>query len=184
MESENIVKLLVEKMERSVSALQMRLNNIRTNNISSDMVRNLTVILPDKRKIKLQTLASVTRIDIRTIKIEVYHKENANSIRSAVDSCSGLNSTIKSEAIIVNAPMLTSEKRKELQKLSKQEGEKTKIIMRSYRREAINSMRKGGRKSGSGFVDDRKTLQELQDQTDRYIDLVQNLVHSKHKELS
>ena len=183
MELGTSVKLLVEKMERSVSALQLRFNNIRANSISSDLIRSLTVILSDKRKVKLQDLASVTRIDIRTIMIKASYKENTNSIKSALDACPGLNSVIRSDAIIVNAPMMTSEKRKELQKLSKQEGEKTKVIIRSYRREAINSM-KGEKGASRSSIKDRKTLQELQDQTDRCIGLVQSLIASKQKELS
>ena len=129
-------------------------------------------------------VANITLIDARTIGVQVWEKPMAGKVEKAIrDSDLGLNPSSQGELIRVPMPALTEERRRDLTKVVKGEGENARVAIRNLRRDANNHLKESVKKKEISEDDDRRTQDEVQKLTDKYIAEIDRLLTQKEAEL-
>lgn len=171
------------KMQKSVEALKNNLAKIRTGRAHAGMLDGVQVEYYGSM-VGLPSVANLTLSDARTIIVQPFEKKMANVIEKAIrDSDLGLNPSTTGDVVRVPMPMLTEERRKEMAKSVKGEGEDGKVAVRNIRRDA-NTALKDALKAKTIPEDDEKRAQDdVQKMTDKYIAEIDKLVAEKEKEL-
>ena len=95
----------------------------------------------------------------------------------------GLNPATSGDLIRVPMPPLTEERRKELIKVVKSEGENTKIAIRNARRDANDALKKLSKDKEISEDDERRAQDDIQKTTDQFIANIDQLVDAKEKDL-
>ena len=136
-------------------------------------------------KTPLKQLANITITDASTISLNVWDKAAVKAIEKAImDSSLGLSPVINGMVIHIKIPPLTQERRNELIKILKKEGENTKVSLRNVRRNIntnINNLEKE-KKISKDF--ERDYIIEIQEITDKYIKISEEIVDKKILEIS
>lgn len=178
-----IKKLASEKMAKSVETLKNDLAKVRTGRAHTGLLDHLRVDYYGA-EMPINQVANVTLADSRTISIQPFEKKMVQVVEKAIrDSDLGVNPATSGDVIRVPMPALTEERRRELTKIVKHDGENSKVAVRNIRRDAIAHL-KGLLKEGDVSEDDEKRAQdEVQKMTDRSIAEIDKLVAEKEKEL-
>ena len=178
-----IKKQATEKMAKSVDTLKHDLAKIRTGRAHPGILDSIRVDYYGT-EMPINQVANVTLSDARTISIQPFEKKMAQVIEKAIrDSDLGVNPASSGDVIRVPMPALTEERRKELTKIVKHEGENAKVAVRNIRRDAIQHL-KNMLKEGEVSEDEEKRAQDdVQKLTDKSIVEVDKLVAEKEKDL-
>jgi len=129
-------------------------------------------------------VANVTLIDARTIGIQPWEKKMGAVIEKAIrESDLGLNPASQGELIRVPMPALTEERRRELTKVVRHEGENTRVAIRNLRRDANTHLKDMLKKHELPEDQERRAQDEIQKLTDRYIAEVDKLVQQKEADV-
>lgn len=131
----------------------------------------------------LSQVANVNTMDARTISVQPWEKKMLDEIAKAIINANlGLNPQNNGEVILINVPPLTEERRRDLVKKAKAEGEHAKVSIRNRRKEA-NDMIKGLKDDGipEDMIKDGEA--EVQKLTDKYTQKVDDLVAVKEKDI-
>ena len=179
----DIKKQATEKMAKSVDTLKHDLAKIRTGRAHPGILDHIRVDYYGT-EMPINQVANVTLSDARTIAIQPFEKKMAQVIEKAIrDSDLGVNPASSGDVIRVPMPALTEERRKELTKIVRHEGENGKVAVRNIRRDAITHL-KNLLKEGEVSEDEEKRAQEeVQKMTDRSIADIDKLVADKEKDL-
>jgi ribosome recycling factor len=179
----DIRKQATEKMAKSVDTLKHDLAKVRTGRAHPGILDSIRVDYYGT-EMPINQVANVTLSDARTISIQPFEKKMAQVIEKAIrDSDLGVNPASSGDVIRVPMPALTEERRKELTKIVKHEGENAKVAVRNIRRDAIQHL-KNLLKEGEVSEDEEKRAQdEVQKLTDRSIVDIDRLVAEKEKDL-
>jgi len=179
----DIKKQATEKMAKSVDTLKHDLAKIRTGRAHPGILDHIRVDYYGT-EMPINQVANVTLSDARTIAIQPFEKKMAQVIEKAIrDSDLGVNPASSGDVIRVPMPALTEERRKELTKIVRHEGENAKVAVRNIRRDAITHL-KNLLKEGEVSEDEEKRAQdEVQKMTDRSIADIDKLVADKEKDL-
>ena len=171
------------KMSKSLDTLRSDLGKVRTGRAHTGLLDHIQVDYYGAM-MGLKQVANVTLSDSRTITVQPWEKKLSNVIEKAIrDSGLGLNPTSVGDSIRVPMPALTEERRKELAKVVKSDGEHAKVAIRNIRRDA-NTTLKDALKAKTIPEDDEKRAQDdVQKLTDRFIKDVDHAVTEKEKEL-
>ena len=172
-----------QKMGKSLETLRNDLAKVRTGRAHTGLLDHIQVDYYGSM-MGLKQVANVTLTDARTITVQPWEKKLGANIEKAIrDSGLGLNPTSAGDTIRVPMPALTEERRKELAKVVKSDGEHAKVAIRNVRRDA-NTALKDALKAKTIPEDDEKRAQDdVQKLTDRYIKDVDHAVAEKEKEL-
>jgi ribosome recycling factor len=178
-----IRKQATEKMAKSVETLKHDLAKVRTGRAHPGILDSIRVDYYGT-EMPINQVANVTLSDARTISIQPFEKKMAHVIEKAIrDSDLGVNPASTGDVIRVPMPALTEERRKELTKIVKHEGENAKVAVRNIRRDAIQHL-KNLLKEGEVSEDEEKRAQdEVQKLTDKSIVDIDKLVAEKEKDL-
>ena len=132
----------------------------------------------------INQLATVSVPEARLISIQVWDKSNISLIESAIQKSDlGINPQIDGQMLRLRIPDLTEERRKELIKVLKSMGEKSKIAIRNIRREANEELKKLKDKIIS--EDENKNFEKnIQILTDKNIENIEKILNEKEKEIS
>jgi ribosome recycling factor len=123
-------------------------------------------------------------VDARTIGVQPWEKNMAQKIEKAIrDSGLGLNPASQGEIIRIPMPALTEERRKEMIKIVRNEGEAAKVAVRNVRRDANTQLKDALKKHEIPEDDERKAQDEIQKLTDRNIVDVDKMLAQKEAEL-
>jgi ribosome recycling factor len=134
--------------------------------------------------VPVNQIANITLIDARTIGVQPWEKNMASKVEKAIRDCDlGLNPASQGELIRVPMPSLTEERRRDLIKVVKNEGESTKVAIRNLRRDANTQLKDALKKHEIPEDDERKTQDEIQKLTDRYVADVDKMLALKEAEL-
>ena len=179
---EFIIGLTGEKMHESINHLQAELSKIRAGRANTS---NLDGILVDYygTPTAIQNMASLSTPDARTILIQPWEKQLVSEIVNAINSSNlGLVAQDTGEKIIINMPILTEERRRDLVKKVKVEVENCKVSIRNARRDANDELKKLNK---SGLSDDQlKTSEdEIQTLTNKYINKADAILEVKEKDI-
>jgi ribosome recycling factor len=123
-------------------------------------------------------------LDARTLGVQPWEKKLLSTIEKAIrESDLGLNPSAQGDLIRVPTPALTEERRKEMVKLVKVEGEDAKIAIRNVRRDANEGLKKLLKDKTVSEDDERRAQDEVQKLTDKFVAEIDKLVQEKEKEV-
>ena len=178
-----IRKTATEKMGKSVETLKHDLAKVRTGRAHTGLIEHLRVDYYGT-EMPINQVANVTLSDARTIAIQPFEKKMVQVVEKAIrDSDLGVNPATSGDVIRVPMPALTEERRKELAKLVKHEGENAKVAVRNIRRDAIAHVKALLKESEISEDDDKRAEKEIQALTDKSIADIDKLVADKEKDL-
>lgn len=181
-ESKAILGAAKEKMEMAVAFLEESLAHIRAGRAD---IRLLDGIRVDSygTQVPLNNVAAVTTPDARTIAIKPWDKSMFKVIEKAIiDSDLGIMPENNGEIIRIGIPPLTEERRKQLAKQCKGEGETAKVSIRNARRDAIDALKKAV-KDGMPEDEQKDGEAKLQKVHDKYVKKLEDLLAAKEKEI-
>ena len=179
----DIRKQATEKMGKSVDTLKHDLAKVRTGRAHTGLIDHLRVDYYGT-EMPISQVANVTLSDARTISIQPFEKKMVQVVEKAIrDSDLGVNPATSGDVIRVPMPALTEERRKELAKLVKHEGENAKVAVRNIRRDAIAHLKALLKESEISEDDDKRSEAEIQKLTDKSIADIDRLVAEKEKDL-
>lgn len=171
------------KMQKSIEALKNDLAKVRTGRAHTGLLDHVQVDYYGSM-VPVNQVANVTLVDARTIGVQPWEKGMGAKIEKAIrDSDLGLNPAAQGDLIRVPMPPLTEERRRDLTKVVKGEGENAKVAVRNLRRDANNSLKEGVKSKEISEDDERRTQEDIQKLTDKYIAEVDKLVAQKEAEL-
>ena len=179
----DIKKQAADKMAKSVDTLKHDLAKVRTGRAHTGIIDHLKVDYYGS-EVPINQVANVTLADARTIAVQPFEKKMVQVVEKAIrDSDLGVNPATSGDVVRIPMPPLTEERRRELTKIVKHEGENAKVAVRNIRRDAITHL-KDLLKEGDVSEDDEKRAQdEVQKMTDKSIGEIDRLVGEKEKDL-
>ncbi len=179
----DIKKTTEGKMTQSIEALKSNLGKIRTGRANPAILDSVMVEYYGSM-VPLGQVANVSLLDSRTISVQVWEKGMGAKVEKAIrDSDLGVNPSSMGELIRVPMPAMSEERRKEMTKLVRNEGESTKIAVRNLRRDANESVKKLVKDKEASEDDQKRAESDVQKTTDKYIGDVDRLVADKEKEI-
>ncbi len=172
-----------KKMKQSLASLQNELQKLRTGRAHPSLIEHVRVNYYGSES-PLSQVATVTASDARTLLISPWEKNLIPEIEKAIlGSGLGLNPVTSGNAIRVPLPALTEERRKDLIKIVKQEGETARVSIRNHRRDANQNVKELLKKKLITEDDERRSEDQIQKLTDKHIAEVDKLVVAKESEL-
>ena len=183
MEIAEIRKTTEAKMDQSIAAFRNNLTKIRTGRANPALLDSVQVdyygaMLP------ISQVANVSLLDARTISIQPWEKGMGAKIEKAIrESDLGLNPASMGDLIRVPMPSMTEERRRELTKVVRGEGEGAKVAVRSLRRDANEAVKKLVKDKLASEDDHKRSEVEIQKVTDRHIAAIDQLVASKEQDI-
>lgn len=183
MEFADIKKNTEHKMLQSLEALKNALGRVRTGRANPAL---LDVVHVDYygSMVPLSQVANLSLLDARTIGVAPWEKGMGAKIEKAIrESDLGLNPASQGDLIRVPIPAMTEERRKELTKVVRGEGENAKIAVRNLRRDANEHAKKLLKDKLISEDDDRRSQDEVQKLTDRIIGEIDKLIAAKEQDL-
>lgn len=171
------------RMHKAVDALKVALEKIRTGRANPGLLENVTVEYYGART-PLNQVANVSVTDARTLTVSPWDKGMVQAVEKAIAEAGlGLNPVTAGQTIRVPLPALTEERRKELGKVVRNEGESGKIAVRNARRDANNALKEALKKKEVPEDEEKRAQDAVQKLTDRHVADVDRLVAEKEKEL-
>ena len=169
-------------MDKCVEAFKTQISKIRTGRASPSLLDGIVVEYYGTPT-PLRQLASVTVEDSRTLKINVFDRSMSPAVEKAIMASDlGLNPNSAGSDIRVPLPPLTEERRKQLAKQCKGEGETAKVSVRNARRDAIDALKKSVK---DGLAEDAQKggEEKLQKIHDKFIKQIDDMLAAKDKEI-
>ncbi|PKO91699.1 MAG: ribosome recycling factor [Betaproteobacteria bacterium HGW-Betaproteobacteria-1] len=171
------------KMQKSLESLKTDLTKIRTGRAHTGLLDHVMVEYYGSM-VAVNQVASVNLGDARTLNVQPYEKNMVGKVEKAIrDSDLGLNPATNGDMIRVPMPMLTEERRKEMTKIVRTEGENAKVAIRNVRRDANDALKKLTKDKEISEDDERRMQDEVQRLTDKFVTEVDKLLQAKEAEL-
>ena len=172
-----------QKMDKTIEVFKKDLNSLRTGRANASMLDLIKVDVYGQ-KMPINQLATITAPEPRMINIQVWDLNNVNLIDSSIKKSElGLNPQIDGQLVRLPIPDLSEERRNDLKKMVKIMGEKCKVSIRNIRREANDNLKNLLKKKDISEDEEKKNEKEIQDITDKHINLIDEKVSSKEKEI-
>ena len=179
----DIRKSTEQKMQKSIEAFKNDLGKVRTGRVHIGLLDHIQVDYYGSMMPINQT-ANVTLLDARTIGVQPWEKKMVGVVEKAIrESDLGLNPATQGDMIRVPMPALTEQRRKDLVKVIKSEGEDARIAVRNLRRDANDSLKKLLKDKAVSEDDERRAQDEVQKLTDRYIAEIEKMLVAKEAEI-
>ena len=171
------------RMSKSVENLKANLSKIRTGRAHAGLLDHVHVEYYGS-PVPISQVANVNVVDARTINVQVWEKSMAGPVEKAIrESDLGLNPISMGESIRVPMPPLTEERRRDLTKVARTEGEDAKIAVRNLRRDANDTLKKLVKDTEISEDDERRMQDEVQKLTDKHVAEIDKLVSQKEAEI-
>ncbi len=171
------------KMDKSIEAFSKELSSLRTGRANASMLDLIKVDVYGQQ-MPINQIGSITTPEPRTINIQVWDQNNVPLVDAAIKKSElGLNPQIDGQLIRLPVPELNEERRIELKKLIKSMGEKCKISIRNIRREANEELKKLLKSKDIGEDEEKTFEKNVQNITDKHIQIVDDKVSAKEKEI-
>ncbi|VVE24858.1 ribosome recycling factor [Pandoraea terrigena] len=179
----DIKKSVEQKMKSSIESFKNNLAKIRTGRAHAGLLDHVQVDYYGSM-VPISQVANVNLVDSRTIGVQPWEKKMVAVVEKAIrESDLGLNPATQGDLIRVPMPMLTEERRRELTKLVKQEGEAAKVAVRNLRRDANEQLKKLVKDKEASEDDERRGSDEVQKLTDKFVTEIDELVKQKDAEI-
>lgn len=179
----DIKKTAETKMAKSVESLKGELQKIRTGRAHPGILDQVHVEYYGSM-VPLSQVANLSLLDARTISVQPWEKGMGAKIEKAIrESDLGLNPASQGDLIRVPMPALTEERRKELTKVARGEGEDAKVAVRNLRRDANEHLKKLLKDKTITEDDERRAQDDIQKLTDRTIAEIDKTVQAKEADI-
>ena len=179
----DVRKTAEQKMKKTVDTLKTDLAKIRTGRAHTGLLDHVMVDYYGTPT-PVPQVGNVTLLDARTIGVTPWDKKMAPAIEKAIRSSDlGLNPASMGETIRVPMPALTEERRKDLIKVVRHEGETARVAVRNVRRDAIHHMKELLKQKKVTEDDERHAQDDMQKLTDRYVTDIDKLLQQKETDL-
>jgi ribosome recycling factor len=183
MSTADIKKNTDQKMNASLDALKNTLQKIRTGRASPGLLDSVRVEYYGSM-MPIGQVGTVSVMDARTLSVQPFEKGMGAKIEKAIrDSDLGLNPSAMGDIVRVPLPPMTEERRKDLTKIVRSEGENAKVSIRNLRRDANEGVKKLVKDKVATEDDQKRTETDIQKLTDKAIGDVDKLVADKEKEI-
>jgi ribosome recycling factor len=180
---DDIKKTADTKMQKSLEALKNDLAKVRTGRAHTGLLDHVMVEYYGNPTLITQ-VANVTLVDARTIGVQPWEKNMVGPVERAIrDSDLGLNPATSGDMIRVPMPMLTEERRRDLIKVIKSEGETAKVAVRNIRRDANHTLKEALKNKEIAEDEERRTQEEIQKLTDRFVTEIDKALAAKEADL-
>ena len=182
-QAKEIVDAQSAKMQGAVEYLEEDLKNYRVGK-ASPAILNPVVVDYYGTPTPINQVASITTPDAKTIAIQPWERSLIGKIEKAIlDANVGLTPSNNGEIIRCMVPALTEERRKELIKKAKAQGETTKVTIRNARRDGIDLLKKAQKNDGLSEDGEKEGEDELQKVTDKWVKKVDEIIAAKEKDI-
>ena len=171
------------KMNQSIAAFQNNLTKIRTGRANPALLDSIHVDYYGST-VPLSQVANVSVLDSRTISVQPWEKGMGAKIEKAIrESDLGVNPASMGDLIRVPIPAMSEERRKEMTKIVRSEGENAKVAIRNLRRDANEHVKKLVKDKTATEDDHKRAEADVQKVTDKHIGEIDALVAAKEKEI-
>jgi ribosome recycling factor len=179
----NVLSEAVGRMEKSLDVLKTDLQKIRTGRAHPSILEHIEVDYYGSMT-PLTQVANVTAVDARTLSVVPWEKTMNAVVEKVIrESDLGLNPASVGDQIRVPMPALTEERRKDLVKVVRREAESAKVAIRNIRRDSNGTLKSLLKEKEISEDDERRSQDEVQKITDKFIVEVDAALASKEKDL-
>ena len=179
----DIQKSAESRMGKSLETLKANLAKIRTGRAHTGILDHVQVEYYGS-PVPISQVANVTLMDARTLSVSVWEKNLGAAVEKAIrDSDLGLNPVGMGDSIRVPMPALTEDRRRDLNKVVKAEGEDAKIAIRNLRRDANEAFKKLVKEKEISEDDERRAQDVVQKLTDRCVVEIDKMIVQKEAEI-
>ena len=183
MSSEFNKNIYASKMDKSIQSLKKDISTLRTGRANTSML-DIIKINVYGQLMPIEQLATVSVPEARLISIQVWDKANINLIESTIQKSElGINPQVDGQIIRLRIPDLTEERRKDLIKVLKNMGEKSKVAIRNIRREANEDLKKKLKDKVISEDNNNNFEKNIQKLTDLNIENIEKILTEKEKEI-
>jgi ribosome recycling factor len=172
-----------QRMQKTLETLKNDLSKIRTGRAHIGVLDHVQVDYYGSM-VPVNQVANVTLGDARTINVQPYEKSMISAVEKAIrDGDLGLNPATNGDVIRVPMPMLTEERRRDLTKVVRGEGENAKVAVRNIRRDSNDALKKLLKDKEISEDDERRSQDEIQKLTDKYVAEIDKMLQLKEADL-
>ncbi|CAD2076762.1 ribosome recycling factor [Phocicoccus pinnipedialis] len=178
-----VLKNAEDKMKQSINALERQLAGIRTGTANASLLDRITVNYYGADT-PLNQLANIQVPEARMLTVTPYDKSSVEDVLKAIQVADlGVNPTSDGTMIRITIPQLTEERRRDLSKEARAEGEQAKVAIRNIRRDANDALKKQ-EKDSEISEDELRTLEtQVQDLTNKYTAEIDTVCDNKEKDI-
>ncbi len=179
----DVRKATEQRMLKSIEALKGDLAKVRTGRAHTGLLDHVQVDYYGSM-VPISQVANIGLADARTITVQPWEKKFLSVVEKAIrESDLGLNPASQGDMLRVPMPPLTEERRRELTKVIKHEGEAARVAVRNLRREANQQLKELLKKKDISEDEERRAQDEIQKLTDKFVADIDRLVADKEKEI-
>src|SRR6266568_5999156 len=179
----DVRKTTEQKMHKSLDALKTDLAKVRTGRAHTGLLDHITVDYYGT-SMPISKVANVSLLDARTLGVSPWEKKMLGVIEKAIrDSDLGLNPASHGDMVRVPMPAITEERRRDLIKVIKHEGENAKVAVRNLRRDANHALKELLKSKAVSEDQERRAQDEIQKLTDKYVADIDKALATKEAEL-
>jgi ribosome recycling factor len=172
-----------QRMHKSLEALKTDLGKVRTGRAHTGLLDHITVDYYGSQ-MPIPKVANVSMLDARTLGVSPWEKKMLGAIEKAIrESDLGLNPASQGDMVRVPMPSLTEERRRDLVKVVKHEGENAKVAVRNLRRDANHALKELLKNKSVSEDEERRAQDDIQKLTDRHIADIDKMIATKEAEL-
>jgi len=180
---DDVKKNAEQRMHKSLEALKVDLSKVRTGRAHAGLLDHVMVDYYGAAT-PIPKVANVSLLDARTLGVTPWEKKLIGAIEKAIrESDLGLNPASHGDMVRVPMPALTEERRRDLVKVIKHEGENAKVAVRNLRRDANQALKDLLKKKTVSEDQERRTQDEIQKLTDKHIADIDKMIAEKEAEL-
>ena len=180
---EDIKKDAQIRMKKSIESLKIDLAKIRTGRAHTSLLDTITVEYYGN-VVPLSQVANVSVADARTLSVQPWEKDMVSKVEKAIISSDlGLNPATSGTVLRIPLPPLTEQRRKDLIKIVRAEGEGAKVAIRNIRRDVLGDLKDLLKEKEISEDDERKAQEQIQKITDGAVADVDEILKEKEKEL-
>ena len=179
----DVRKTTEQKMHKSLDALKADLAKVRTGRAHTGLLDHITVDYYGTA-MAIPKVANVSMLDARTLGVSPWEKKMLGAIEKAIrESDLGLNPATQGDVVRVPMPSLTEERRRDLIKVIKHEGENAKVAVRNLRRDANHALKELLKSKAVSEDEERRAQEDIQKVTDKHIADIDKMIAGKEAEL-
>ena len=171
------------EMDKSIQSLKKDISTLRTGRANVNMLDTIKIDVYGQL-MPIEQLGTISVPEARLISIQVWDKSNISIIESAIQKSElGINPQIDGQIIRLRIPDLTEERRKDLIKILKNMGEKSRVSIRNIRREANEELKKKQKDKTISEDQSKNYEKNIQKLTDNNIENIEKILSIKEKEI-
>ncbi len=180
---DEILKDAEQRMQKSVESLKSELAKVRTGRAHPSLLEHITVDYYGSET-PLSQVASIGVEDARTLTVTPWEKNMVQAVEKAImTSDLGLNPNSAGTVIRIPMPQLTEDRRRDLVKVVRHEGENGKIAIRNIRRDANSDFKSLEKEKEISEDDERRAQEQVQKLTDKYVKEIDEILKEKEADL-